>query len=67
MAKGELITGPRGKDTKVTKEEATDRLGDTKEVGVTTKEEVTARPMVEDHHNHHHSRTNRPNRLRRIT
>ena len=67
MAKGELITSPRGKDTKVTKEEATDRLGDTKEVGVTTKEEETARPMVEDHHNHLHSRINRLHNLRKIT
>ena len=67
VAKGALIIGPRGKDTKDTKEEAMDRLGDTKEVGVTTKEEETARPMVEGHHNHHHSRINRPNRLRRIT
>ena len=67
MAKEELIIGLRGKDTKDTKEEATDKLGDTKEVGVTTKEEETARPMVEDHHNHRHSRANRLHNLRKIT
>ena len=67
MAKGALIIGPRGKDTRDTKEEAMDKLGDIKEVGVTTKEEETAKQMVEDHHNHHHNKISRPNNLRKIT